>query len=192
MPNIGFAIAARRKVLAKIHRSKEWKAASAAFKERHPFCEWHLACTVPIEIPTFVPHHPDRSIYSQLSTPEGRARYLDLEGVKGGTRCIAMCRNCHGAVDHSLVLCKCGRGYHHFTDMECSKCKDEKDPQRVIDREKAKVLKKISDANKRKIARERQKKKLEPLLTEKKKREKKLRKKLYDNNKARIRTKGKS
>ena len=166
MPNLGFAIRARRKVLAKIHRSKEWKENVRLFKIAHPFCEWHLATG--IEVPTYVPHHPDRATYNDP------VLYVDLE--RSG--CIAMCQACHGAVDHNLVLCKCGKHYHHFTDIKCTTCKDLADPQRVIDREKAKLLKKISDKNKRDIAKAKRKKQMQPYIDAKKKSDKEFREKL--------------
>ena len=186
MPNLGFAVRARKKILAKIYRSKLWKENSAAFKINHPFCEWHLE--VGIESPTYVAHHPDRGIYSQINTPGGPERYCDLEGVNGGQRCTPMCKACHGAVDQSLVLCKCGRHYHHYTDIKCSTCKDEENPQRIVDRERAKALKKITDANKRKIARARQKEKNAPYVAAQKEKDKKYRKKVNDSLKARKRT----
>ena len=58
MVNLHYRLASRRKALAKIHKSPEWKAATKQFKIDHPYCAWHEA--LGIKIPTFVPHHPDR------------------------------------------------------------------------------------------------------------------------------------
>lgn len=164
MPNLVFAIRARKKTLAKIHRSKEWKENVAKFKIAHPFCEWHLASK--IEVPTQVPHHPEENVPIEV--------YPDLERC----HCIPLCNQCHGAIRWQKVLCKCGRGYHHFTDTKCSKCKDEEDPQRIVDRERAKILKKISDKNKRDIAKAKRKKQMQPYVDAKKKSDKEFREKL--------------
>ena len=152
MPDLVKRLMSRRAMLRKIHQSPEWKAATKQFKLDHPYCKYHLK--VNKKVPTFVPHHPDRSTYAY---PE---LYIDLE--RSGA--IPLCKSCHFAVEHGMDLCLCGENYKPWDSEACRACLDKKDPERVRLRELA-IFRK------------------EQIKREKKKKESELRKKVYKSRK---------
>jgi aerobic-type carbon monoxide dehydrogenase small subunit (CoxS/CutS family) len=130
----------RRKALAALHKSPEWKALRKAFLDEHGwYCDW-CGTTKYLSV-----HHPFRSSYSSLDV------YKDFHK----SQCVVLCRKCHTAVENNLVLCTYrdgelhddGENHYRYHDAPyCSYCRYKLFPEekelREIERNRIKKAKK--------------------------------------------------
>ena len=145
MPDLEKRVSNRRKKLQKVWQSKEWKDAVKAFVEDKGKCAWCGGTEY------LTAHHPYQKSYA------GDV-YLNLY-LSG---CICLCRKCHAAVHHGLVLCpRCKKKYMRFESEMCFECFSEIHPEIVEAREHAKEVAKANRKAREKAYREKVKKKLE-------------------------------
>jgi hypothetical protein len=98
-------IDSRKKKLNKIWRSAAWRKAVKEFT-KGKVCSWCGGTTY------LTGHHPYRNSY-------GNDTYIDLY-LSG---CIILCRSCHYAIHHSLILCPiCKKHYMRLGASMCYGC----------------------------------------------------------------------
>jgi len=127
-------ISSRKKKMRKTWQTKEWKDAVKEFT-KGKVCQWCGGTSY------LTAHHPYRNSY-------GNQTYLDLY-LSGA---IVLCRSCHFAIHHSLILCPvCKKHYMRLGADMCYGCFIIKHPEvaEAIQAAKERKKKFIRELNKK-------------------------------------------